>query len=237
MTEGRRQALKAIGWAAALPLMAMTRPLHARVDRARFPAGRLTLTRVLERGLGDGKALTVTRSWECTFTLHNKGARISARQTDVQVDAPAPLSALADFEKRRTVTGLFPMLLDDRGLIVDWSGEGASIDRAVELAREKLEAGQLAASDRADAARYMAEMGRVAASVISSVPRDLFYPTTANQYEQRNIDLPGGGVGSYELTLKAETQGNSGLLHRSERRIVTRIGGSSRASREEWSIA
>lgn len=227
----------AIGWGMALPLLGLPVGLSARNRSASFPSAPIRLTRILERGLGDGKALIVTRVWECRFSRVATGARIEARQVDVDVVAPPVLSALADFEAKREVTGLFPMSLDESGLIVDWSGQETSVDRAVDLARRELAHGQLTASEKQNAARYIAEMGRIAAELVSKVPRDLFFPETGTREEQRELELPGGSKGRYELTIAASAQGSGGLLKQSERRIVTRIGQSSRVSRETWSVA
>lgn len=238
MTQtSRRDVLKAAGWGLALPVLALPVRLAAVEGRVTFPTAPVILKRELERSLGGGGAVAVTRIWECRFAVMPEGARIDARQIDVSVSAPAGLSALAEIERRRDVAGLFPMRLDRAGIIVGWEGRSAGIQRAVEEAASAIERKALEQSAEKDARRYVAEIGSKAAALVSQVPRDLFFPQTGERSELRTLDLPGGGTGSYEVTISATARKEDGLLERSERRIVTRIADSARVSREVWSLA
>lgn len=225
----------AIAASLALPLLGL--PVRgAAMSKVSFPQWPVRLTRRLERGLGDGASLIVSRTWECRFELAGSGATIAARQMAVDVVAPPALSALAEIERRREASGLFPMQLDASGAIVGWSQNQTDLDHAVAAARAAIESKDLQARQEDDAKRYVAAMGRTAAAVVSQVPRDLLFPRAGERREERALDLPGGGKGMYELTVRASAQPASGLLKSSERHIVTRVGQSSRTSSESWSI-
>ncbi|QZD90839.1 hypothetical protein K3148_05495 [Qipengyuania aurantiaca] len=231
----RRAALQALAWCSASLGFGLPTVTAARAAVA-FPKGPVRLRRELVRGLGDGAAIVVTRDWECRFILTARGARVEGRQVAVDVEAPAPLAALAEIERKREVTGLFPLEIDTRGLIVDWpevSGDIAQAVRQAAIAMDRKAAEQDAG---ADAKRYLAEIGKTAATLVSQVPRDLFFPQTGELYEQRDLPLAGGVKGSYEVTMLASTKPGRALLDHSERRIVTRVGDSSRVSRESWTI-
>ena len=231
----RRAALQALAWCTAslgfgLPAAAATRAGVA------FPNGPVRLRRELVRGLGDGAAIVVTRDWECRFILTASGARVEATQVAVDVEAPAPLAALAEIERKREVTGLFPLEIDKHGVIVDWSEASGDIAQAIRQAAIAMDHKAAEQDAGADAKRYLAEIGKTAAALVSQVPRDLFFPQTGELYEQRDLPLAGGVKGSYEVTMLASTKPGGALLDHSERRIVTRVGDSSRVSRESWTI-
>lgn len=238
MTQtSRRDVLHAIGWGVALPALALPVRLAASEGRVSFPDSPITLTRELERSLGGGAAVTVARTWECRFNPMSGGATIDARQIEVSVEAPPALAALAKIERSREVTCLFPMELDMSGAIVGWADGDTDLQRAVEEAARAIDLKALEQSAETDAKRYVAEIGKKAAALVSQVPRDLFFPQTGERSELRTLDLPGGGKGSYEVTISATARASDGLLDKSERRIVTRVGGSERVSRETWSAS
>lgn len=220
-----------------MPALALPASLSAKAGAVSFPTDRIRLRRTLERGLGDGKAVIVTREWDCRFVRLSTGARIDGQQVAVSVDTPKALAALADIERKREVSGLFPMELDRSGAIVGWSDQNANIAQAVAQASREIDRKAMEQSAQADVRRYLAELGKTAASLVSQVPRDLFFPAPGKRSESRKLALPGGGTGTYEVTISASARTSDGLLAQSERRIVTRIGGSTRVSRETWSVA
>lgn len=235
--RSRRHVLNTIGWGLALPALALPASLSAKAGPVTFPTGRIRLRRTLERGLGDGKAVIVTREWDCRFVRLSTGAKIDGQQVAVSVETPPALTALADIERKREVAGLFPMELDRSGAIVGWSDENASIAQAVAQASREIDRKAMQQAAEADVKRYLAELGKTAASLVSQVPRDLFFPAPGKRSESRKLALPGGGTGTYEVTISASARTSDGLLAQSERRIVTRIADSTRVSRETWSVA
>ncbi len=234
----RRTAIGALAAGLAMPLLGAPLKLAARGQPIAFPARPVLLSRELERDLGQHESVLVVRTWDCSFAQIGAGAAIAAKQVASRVTAPPALAALAEIERDRKVSGLFPMQLDRAGLIVGWPDEGKSgIEPAVAHALERLEALDLSHAEDADARRYFAEIGKTAAALVSQVPRDLFFPAEGRSSDKRAMTLPDGTSGSYEVTIEARAKPSSGLLDYSEKRIVTRIGGSERTARERWSIA
>lgn len=235
--SNRRTVIGAIAVALALPLLGTPPAVRARAARIAFPTRPIRLTRELRRDLGGNDRLTVVRSWDCSFESHGEGARVSARQVDVEVSAPLALARMAEIERDRAVTGLFPMELDRSGLITGWPDDRAQgIEPAVTRALQSLASLDLSEDDAADARRYLSAIGRTAAAIVSQVPRDLFFPETGRSSENRAVTLPDGTPGSYEVTIEARVDPVSGFLRSSERRIVTRIDTSERTASERWSI-
>ena len=237
MSSNRRMVLAAITAGSVMPFLGLPVQLAAKPCAISFPAGGFTLRRELERGLGGGSAIVVTREWRCHFAQLAAGAAVSGIQDGCKVTAPPALSALAEMERARQITGLFPMQLDKDGRIASWGEPGASgIDPAVRAARERIDSLALAEADKRDARTWLAQVGSTAAEVVSQVPRDLFFPETGRRTDSRAMALPGGHSGSYDITIEAEARASDGLLVSSERRIVTRIGDSSRLARERWTL-
>ena len=236
-TNNRRYVLAGMAAAVSLPLLGMPVRSAARSREVTFPSRPVTLRRELERQLGDGASLRVVRDWQVTFQAVAAGATVSGRQQMCEVDVPPPLQALGDIERKREVTGLFPMTLSAQGLITIWTDpEPVSIASAVRQASRAIEKSSLASADIRDAKGYFARIGKMAAQFVSKVPRDLFFPEAGQRRETRNLKLPDGMTGSYEVTIEADARASDGLLVSSERRIVTRIGDSSRLARERWTL-
>lgn len=220
-----------------MSLFSIPTQLAARSRKVEFPTHPVILRRELEREFGEGVAIRIVREWQCSFARKSGGASVIAQQIRCDVDAPPSFSALADIERKREVTGLFPMQLSAEGLIASWA-EGAPIGiaSAVSEAGKRIENSTLKSNEKAEAHRYFADIGRTTAELVSQVPRDLFYPEEGAHTQTRKLDLPGGMEGVYEITIEAKTHPRTGLLDYSERRIVTRIHGSSRMARERWSL-
>ena len=232
--RGALSALFALSTLAGLGLPVRAFAMHRHV---RFPAGSLVLKRKLWRELGGGAAIEVRREWRLNFFEEGTGARVLGQQTNCTASAPEQLSAFTKLECEREVTGLFPMELRPDGLIAKWpSAKSVGIDRAIDSAAERLNAITLPEGEKDAAKRYFAEIGRTSAEFVSQVPRDLFFPETGRRSQSRELKLPDGQTGSYELTVEAKACQESGLLERSERRIVTRVGESARTSLERWTL-
>ena len=151
----RRATLQALAWCTAslgfgLPAMAAGRAAVV------FPTGAVRQRRELVRGLGDGAAIVVKRDWECRFNLTASGARVEVRQVAVDVKAPAPLAALAEIERKREVTGLFPLEIDTHGVIVDWPDASWDMAQAVRQAALAMDRKAAEQEADADAKRYLA---------------------------------------------------------------------------------
>lgn len=233
-----RHPLDRRGALAAFALLACAAPLVARDPTApRFaaPRGPMRLTRVLERELGDGAAVIVTRSWRLRFVPQAAGYRVEGEQLAVEVEAPPALAALAEIERGNTQEGLFPIALDAAGLMVDeGGGDPGAIPGLPEATGDYLD--QTGAAREA-AMAYVAAVQQAGAAMTSSWPTDLFFPAATPRSEVRAVPLPGGASGTIAVRFAGALDPNKGRLAHAERRIVTSLDGTVRSSRETWSLA
>ena len=81
------------------------------------PSTPLILTRTLYRDLPGGGKIVVTRQYAVHFSADGDGYRLDGQLLDTAVQVPERLSALAEVERRRPDSGLFPAYLDRQGLI------------------------------------------------------------------------------------------------------------------------
>lgn len=213
-------------------------PLAAQsADAARFaaPAEPMRLTRVLERALGDGNAVTVTRSWRVRFVPRGNGYRVEGQPIAVEVDVPPRLAPLAEVERARD-DDTFPILLDAAGLIVSArAGEPPSISGLAEAANAVLE--ELPEDRRASGMAYVRAIQQAGERLASSWPEDLFVPLGAPRSSEQVLPLPDGRSGRLAVHFAGTLDPAGRRLSRAERRIVTRIGDSVRTSRETWELA
>ena len=86
-------------------------------DQFAPPPGRMLLTRLLERDLGQGQTLSVARTYAIRFAAWGDGYRVEGIQQTVKVIAPPKLAALAALEQQRAEPGLFPIVLNPGGQI------------------------------------------------------------------------------------------------------------------------
>lgn len=200
----------------------------------RAPSAPMRLTRVLERELGDGAKVTVTRTWRVRFVAHAAGYTVEGEQIAVEVDAPPPLAALADVERKNPHAGPFPVALDKAGLIVGEQAGASSIPGLEAAAKEYLEGAT--AERQADAMQYVRAVQRAGAAMTSQWPEDLFYPVTAPRRDRRTLPLPGGGSGAIDVSFAGTLSPGGRHLAAAERRIETTVKGSVRASRETWRL-
>lgn len=227
--------------AALLPFSALGLP-SGRVSAGRrgvaAPGGAFRLERILVRELSGGGEIVVTRRWKIRFARSRGGLAVSGEQTFATVAAPPALAALAAIERSRSAPDVFPLALDDAGLILSSgrSPDPATLVRALETGRALLESLPIAAEDRQDAHTFMTQLAGLSARAVSRMPRDLFFPQAGRDATTRDIALPGGDTGSIAVVSSASAAADTGLLVASERRIVTRIGGSERHTAERWTL-
>ncbi len=200
----------------------------------RAPGEPMRLTRVLERELGDGAKVTVTRTWRVRFVAHAAGYTVEGEQIAVEVDAPPPLAALADVERKNPHAGPFPVALDKAGLIVGEEQAGATSIPGLEAAAKTYLEG--ATPERqADAMQYVRAVQQAGAAMTSRWPEDLFYPVAARR-DQRTLPLPDGGSGTIDVSFAGTLAPGGRHLATAERRIETTVKDSVRASRETWRL-
>lgn len=237
----RRTAMARLGLTALAPFAALGMPLGGAGAARRgvaVPSGAFRLERILTRDLAGGAAIVVTRGWRIAFAGDDAGMMVSGEQTFADVAAPPALAALADIERSRSASEVFPLALDGAGLIRSSSRDlnGAPLVRALETGRALVHSLPLVAADRRDAHSFMAQLAGLSAGAVSRMPRDLFFPQPGRDTTTRVIALPGGGAGSIAVISSASAAADTGLLVTSERRIVTRIEDSERNASERWTL-
>jgi len=68
------------------------------------------------------------------------------------------------------------------------------------------------------------------------MPPDLFFPTNTQFEDSRNIPLPDGTMGEFELIYRARHASKGPWLETAERHVRTRIGEGMRHSYEVWTM-
>ncbi len=215
--------------------VARTAARQAVAPRFDPPRGEITLVRTLWRELRDGKQLMIRRSYLIRFLREGQGWRVEGRQVAVSVDAPPPLAPLAEIERNRQDTGLFPLRLDVEGHIQDQPGksDGKTDGAMVGEANHMITRSMLTSPQKAEAQATLGALAQANAAG-SGWPADLFNPAAAEQKQTQRVPLADGSEGQTELTLRAEGFQTGHIPQKVERIVVTRIGDSARTGREEW---
>jgi hypothetical protein len=242
MTSGAdRRAM--LGWtmAAALAPVLASRATAAGAARAHAfapPTEPMTFGRRLERGLPDGNRLVVARSFAVRFVAEPAGWTVTGEQVGVTVEAPPRIAALAELERQRVETGLFPFALDRSGVIVGGSESrpAKELERAVAIVRRTIADAPLAAGERQEAEAFVRAVHDAGAKMTSQFPDDLFAPRDDAVHATRELGLPGGEQGTIEISFTAVTDPATGLMREAHREIVTAIGQDRRVTREAWTL-
>lgn len=206
-------------------------------DRFVPPAGKLVLSRTVIRVLSDGKQIVVTRRYRISFLPTSSGYQLDGTLIDVDVQVPPLLTNLADIERIRPDTGLFPMQLGIDGMIRDQHTEILdSKSRQENFAK----AGAFLTQNDADPQRRsesIRQLGRLVGSMPNSAwPTDLFRAQPGERRMERQVTLSDGRQGIVEVVLKVETLLPCGLPQRLERVVTTRLGGSTQVSKEVFAF-
>ena len=229
----RRGFLLGLGALAAMPSSVFA--------SSTLPEGQFELERVLRRGLADGKEIVVTRRWSIRFSpAADRTIEVSGSQSFAKVDAPAALQALAQIEERRSETGLFPMMLDQGGLIVSKPGDTAqvapipqeAIAAAVEYAQERAASAESVASSR----QFVADLSQHGDRWLTLWPSDLFFPIPHNNTVRKDVTLPDGTQGVVTMRESASARDGSGLLKHYLREATTSTATMARKGSESWTL-
>lgn len=197
------------------------------------PSGELVLSRSLIRELSDGKQIVVSRRYQIRFVPIATGYRVEGSLLSVSVEAPPILSSLADLERRRVDSGLFPVELGSDGLMRSQAPSTADPGFRTEL---QAQAGALL-YPRTDGAAARAETGRVIGKLVQGAgtspwPADLFNAKPGERRIERQISLADGRAGEVEVVLRVDALLPCGLPQRFERTVITRLPGSRSVSHE-----
>ncbi|MFM5948898.1 MAG: hypothetical protein ACKOPM_06675 [Novosphingobium sp.] len=235
------RALFLAGAAALIPALAAvhTGSAFAETAASQFapPSTTLTLTRTVFRSLSDGKQIIVTRRYAIRFSPEADGYRLDGELIDAEVDAPPALAGLAEIERKRSDIGLFPAKLDSHGLI---RSTGGAVDaqikqKTVDVAGRLIASAPLDRDAKRDSAGLVTQLAN--ASAPSSWPRFLFNPGMGPRVDTRKVPLPDGSQGEVEVKVSAEGLMPGGMAHKVERVITTRLEGTTRVSREVWTLS
>lgn len=221
------------------PAHGTSSPDAAQAAQRRFvpPGDEFLITRALIKPLSGGKQIAATRSYRVRIVADGDGYRMDGVLVSVEVDAPPFLAAMADAERRRPDIGLFPIKLGQDGTIRDQAPH--NFDHASR--QEMLEKGsQIYARSEADPARRsegIQMLGRLASTTPNSPwPADLLYAQPGERRHSRQVTLSDGSVGTVEVVLRVAALLPCGLPQRFERIVTTRLAGTTRVSREVYTI-
>ena len=238
MIRRRRAMLRLAGLAVTLPLATI---LAGAAQAAGFaaPTGPMLYTRRLERELADGAGLVVSRSFTVRFIPDGDGFRVVGEQVSVEVDAPEQLATLAQLERERVETALFPLQLDSTGAIrgVPRAAPSQQLDEAVREVTARIARLNRPAADREALRAFVETVHRSAGELVTELPPDLFAPADVPREESRTLTLPGGEVGRVRVTFSAQRAADSGLMRTARREVVTEVSGDVRHTIESWTLA
>ncbi|WP_160617378.1 hypothetical protein [Pseudoblastomonas halimionae] len=198
-------------------------------------AGPFELTRSIEHVLSDGATIVVTRTYRLRVAPSREGWLIEGEPIEVTVESPPSLAALAQIERERDDSGVFPMRLSREGSLLPYeaprSTDRASLGAAENAIVRRIADEPLSADDAERTTIALRALSARAAGERTAWPRDLFRPSAASRIESR--DVSGGSV---TVALEAEADERTGLVRSYERRVTTRIGNGERMVRERWEL-
>lgn len=213
-------------------------PALAESHRPAFqpPSTPVTITRTLYRPLADGEQIIVRRRYEVRFSLSEDGYQLDGRLMGTSVDSPARLASLAELEKARPDTGLFPILLDQNGMILTTDtvvADRRETQQAMADARTLL-AASLPAKRQHETAIALTAIAEAMAD--SSWPPFLFNPGPDERSAVHNVTMADGSIGQVKVTIRSEQLAPGNLPQRIERTITTRLLETERSTREVWTL-
>ena len=230
----RREVLRLAIGTAVLPLLGVRRAFAADVPAKHIapPGSDMIYRRTLERQLPGGDVFRTTRDFAVRFEQVGRGFQVSGQQILAHVEAPANLAQLAALEEQRVELGIFPLLLDSAGRIVDGSGDQPNdqIARALDEARRLL-------GDTGEEAGILIEALHAAGSQLTAqLPIDLFSPAEGPREESQLVTLPWGESGEVATRFEAVCDPQTMLMRSARREVVTRLGQDERRSGEQWEL-
>jgi hypothetical protein len=241
VTRVGRSTIVWLGGAAAMLMPAvLAGPALASAEPAAVfapPQAPLLLTRTLQRPLPDGKAVVTRRAYAVRIVRDGAGYRVEGNLAETRVEAPPALAALAEIERHRNDTGLFPILLDANGMIVGGGSvqSDGSFDRAAIVAAQAIGGSGLPGLDMLQAQSFVQQLRTRAARSIW--PADIFHPIPGKRSETRAIAMPDGGEGHVTIAIETKGAGSGGQLALLGRVVTTDLAGDTRTTREEWQLS
>ncbi|MEZ5689817.1 MAG: hypothetical protein R3E21_13695 [Caenibius sp.] len=203
------------------------------------PAQPMIFTRRLRRDLGPGQSIEAVRSFEVRFSPNAQGFRLDGHEVAVNVTAPPALAKLAEIERNRVETRVFPLQLDSTGRIIAGPGgqtPSPSLSVAVDQALEQIATSRMGQADQINAQEFMLGLQLVASSLTSNLPGSLFRGIAEQERVERQLPLPDGSFGELAVRITASAAPDTRMFQHGERTVITRIGSSERKWVEEWSL-
>lgn len=226
------------GAAAILPLATLcaAQPPAAPTGVFAPPASPMLLTRTLRHVMHDGTAVVTRRSYRVRFVAAGAGFRLEGTLSDVAVEAPPGLEALANLERLRPDPGIFPIALDASGLIVPAPDPAPTVQQHQAIGTASAEIDRLGLTP-AETAQAQGFVGRFQARPFrTGWPLDLFRPGPGTRRDERTITVSGGPPGRVTTDIGASVDAASGLLRSFERKVTTDLEGDRRVVIEEWTL-
>lgn len=240
MSSTDRRSLLLIAAAAILLPTVSSWPARAHSPGARFspPHEPLLYVRRLERTLGDGALLVVSRSFAVSFIHEAEGYRVEGEQVGVETSAPEALAAFVRMERERRDDGVFPLLLDADGRIRYAPDRyvATAFDEAVREAAMQQSRQGLDPAARDELHRFIEATRQSAGELLTELPLDLFAPREVPRIERREIALPDGSMGLVTVRFTAEHDPATGLMRQAAREVITDLSGDRRRTAESWRL-
>jgi hypothetical protein len=198
----------------------------------------MVLTRTVIRELSDGNQIVVTRRFRIRFEANDQGYRIEGTQIGVEVAVPPILDSMADMERNRVESGVFPLQLNQQGILLDQTGQ--PVDPAFS---QEMEIRGSAIINRADIPAEERSAGIRSLSRLTKQgtrtpwPADLFTAAPGERRQQREVPLSDGRLGKVEVVLRVDGLLSCGLPKSFERVVITELPGSRMVSREIYTLA
>lgn len=236
----RRNVMRFALGAALLPVLASR--AEAVVPMAGYfapPTGEMLYHRGIKRILLGGASIEVTRSYTVQFEPVRSGFRVEGHQVSVDIQAPANLREYFQLEEERVESGVFPLMLDWAGQIID--GESSLLSPQVEQAlaamNRQLQSSTHAPRGADELTLMIDSLHQAGTALTSQLPRDLFAPVEAFRQQAREIALPWGEAGAVSTAFRAKSDPETGLMREAQRDVVTRLSGQERRMQEFWHLA
>lgn len=200
------------------------------------PSGPMVLSRTVWRGLHDGKAIKVTRPYAVTIRADGDGYLVDGQLIDTAVDAPAAVAVLAELERKRVETGVFPFRLDRTGRIVPGPAPAPADHRPTARAAAGLVGAAPLPEQVRQQSRAVLDEVIGAARAGTAWPADLFNPVAAKGEQSREVQLPDGAKGRIAVSISVERRSAGHVPHSFERTVTTSLGGTDSTTRETWTM-
>lgn len=237
----RRSALRVAMGAAIAPAICSAPAIAATSTRLIAPPeAPMRYSRTVVRELIDGTPFSVTRDFTITFSHFSGGFMLQGAQARVEVDCPTVLADFARLERSRDEGGMFPLALDAFGQILSTQiarPAGEDLRRAVDEAQAEIAHQPISEDEREQLSRLVAALQQAGHRVMAHLPADLFAPANLSRRDEQSIALPGGGEGRVETLFESTRDTDTGLMRSASRSVITHVGASNRAVRENWSLA